>query len=516
MRMLIFLNQQERFRTVVSNRIAELNLPKALRKDATVMTQCLVTSDSVFFEKMSRAEQTEYFRKSLDFIEKRYGKENMVSATIHYDEKAPHMHVNFVPVTGDGRLSARDLFSPAKLRKLQDDYNRTCRENGYDLERGELHSKKEHLSVDEYKVQTRYDELKGKQAELERLESIDKDTILHAEKGRLTYSTKEVDAIKDQNRSLKVDGHDKDSQIKNLKNEVSKLQDSLSKLQSDLKGIKAPLERLKDLESENKALQEYLSTRPNLQQDLGRYEKRKEQAYRLGDRLVELKKGYQQITAERHKSIEMTKGLEDRIKECKESIPDLRQRQESLNASWERLRALEEQLEDTTGFFKGKQRNEIQSDIDKDNDATETLIKRLKADYNLVPEGISDRVAHLQGKIIDLQGEKQSQIRHTNECEQVRDGLIREYKYTKALSDTQYKAFAEISTRHDARAKLPDHDERHFRISRDDRAVILERMAEKYPNVVERCQMNFAQQDQLAKEKMVKQATKNIGLGRDR
>ena len=48
------LNQQEQFRTVVSNRIAELNLPKALRKDATVMTQCLVTSDSAFFEKMSR------------------------------------------------------------------------------------------------------------------------------------------------------------------------------------------------------------------------------------------------------------------------------------------------------------------------------------------------------------------------------------------------------------------------------------------------------------------------------
>ena len=56
---------------------------------------------------------------------------------------------------------------------------------------------------------------------------------------------------------------------------------------------------------------------------------------------MELKKGYQQITAERHKSIEKTKGLEDRIKECNKSIPDLEQRQEGLNASWERLRVLE-------------------------------------------------------------------------------------------------------------------------------------------------------------------------------
>jgi len=104
------------------------------------------------------------------------------------------------------------------------------------------------------------------------------------------------------------------------------------------------------------------------------------------------------------------------------------------------------------------------------NDVTQTLIKRLKADYNLVPEEIPDRVAYLQDKIIDLKGEKQTQIRYTNECEQLRDGLIREYKYTKALSDTQYKSFVEISSRHDARVKLPDHDERHFRTSRDDRA----------------------------------------------
>ena len=145
------------------------------------------------------------------------------------------------------------------------------------------------------------------------------------------------------------------------------------------------------------------------------------------------------------------------------------------------------------------------------------LVKLTQADYNLVPEGIPDRVAYLQGKIIDLQEEKQSQIRYTNEREQVRDGLIREYKYTKALSDTQYKAFVEISTRHDARAKLPDHDERHFRISRDDRTVILERMAEKYPNVVERCKENFAYKDQLDKGKNVmakRMPTNDMGMER--
>ena len=232
---------------------------------------------------------------------------------------------------------------------------------------------------------------------------------------------------------------------------------------------------------------------------------------------MELKKGYQQTMTERHQSIEKTKGLEGRIKACNKSIPDLGQRQEGLDASGERLKVLEGQQEDTKGFFKGKQKKEIQADIDKENDTTQTLIKRLKADYNLVPEGIPARVAYLQDKITDLQGEKQSKIRYTNECEQVRDGLIREYKYTKALSDTQYKAFVEISTRHDARTKLPDHDERHFRISRDDRAVILQRMAEKCPNVVEQCKGNFAYKDQLDREKNViskRIPTKDMGMER--
>ena len=141
---------------------------------------------------------------------------------------------------------------------------------------------------------------------------------------------------------------------------------------------------------------------------------------------MELKKGYQQIITERHQSIEKTKGLEDRIKECDKSIPDLGQRQGGLNASWERLGVLEGQLEDAKGIFKGKQRNEIHAEIDKEkeNDTTQTLIKRLEADYNIVPEGIPNKVAYLQVKIIDLQEEKQSQIKYTNKCEQVRDGLI--------------------------------------------------------------------------------------------
>jgi len=507
------LEQRERFRTVISGRIAELNLPRAIRKDATVMSQCLVTSDSAFFDKMSREEQTDYFRKSLDFIEKLYGKENMVSATVHYDEQTPHMHVNFVPVTADGRLSARDLFSPAKLRMLQDDYNRTCRENGYDLERGELHSQREHLSVEEYKVSTRYDELKVKQAELERLEGIDKKASLQAEKGKLTYSTKEVDAIKDQNRSLKVDGYNKDSRISELKDKASRARISLLEARSDLKGVKAPLERLKDLESENKALQAYSDKRPAMQKDMQTFHDLKEKAYQFGDNLVKRKTQYRQAMEEHHKSIEKTKALEVRFQEHNRSVSDLRQRQGNLNTSSERLDGLEGQLESTKGIFKILQRKEIQADIDKEKVILQELSDNLKTDYSIEADAIPSGVASLLDKKTELVKEKQTQIEYTNKCEQVKGIVIQEYKYTKALSDTQDKDFREISARHDALEKLSDRDdERHFRTSRDDRAWIVDRMQEQHPQNVERCQDNFAQKDQIDSKQMAKQATRNIDM----
>jgi len=507
------LNQQARFRTVISNRIAELNLPKALRKDATVMTQCLVTSDSVFFEEMSRAEQTDYFRKSLDFIEKRYGKENMVSATIHYDEKTPHMHVNFVPVTTDGRLSARDLFSPAKLRKLQDDYNRTCRENGYDLQRGELHSQKEHLSVEEYKVSTRYDELKAKQVELERLEGIDKKASLQAEKGRLTYSTKEVEAIKDQNSALKVDGYRKDREIDNLKHEVSRLQNGSSKLQSNLKDTKVPLERLKDLVSENRELQGYIEKRPELKKDMASFERQKKNAYDYGNAMANQKNKWFEANEERRKSIEQTYKLDKGVKECDSSIADLKDKKEQLNVTQGRIEGLEGQLEQIKGLFKGKDRKTLQEKIESEKASLKQQTDRLKADYNIEPSEIDRKVEAIDNWKCDLSHQKVAQVESTNQQEIIKDKAVKDYKYLKTMSEVQEPGFREISTRHEARANLPDHAERNFKIGRKDRAEILERMEEQHPNNAVKCRDLFDRQAQQEQQKaMTKTISKNIDV----
>lgn len=143
------------FTKKINERIAELKLSKAPRKDAVVMAQVLITSDYKFFENISQDEQKKFFRDSYDFICKQYGKENIISAIVHLDEMTPHMHINFVPVTSDGRLSAKDLFDrrTKSLNRLQDNFFEDVAK-GYGLERGEEGSNKKHLTVAELKLKT--------------------------------------------------------------------------------------------------------------------------------------------------------------------------------------------------------------------------------------------------------------------------------------------------------------------------------------------------------------------------
>ena len=86
-------------------------------------------------------------------------KENVMYCHCHLDESSPHIHVGIVPITPDGRLSAKTLFSPKTLEQLQTDFHRNVSSH-YGLERGEHHSKK-YLPIQKFKAQQA--KLKAKQ-----------------------------------------------------------------------------------------------------------------------------------------------------------------------------------------------------------------------------------------------------------------------------------------------------------------------------------------------------------------
>ena len=81
----------------------------------------VITASPEFFEGRKTAEVKAFFTEAVSFMEKKLGKGNIFSAVVHMDEKTPHLHLCFTPITQDGRLSAKDLskFSIAAIWHLR-------------------------------------------------------------------------------------------------------------------------------------------------------------------------------------------------------------------------------------------------------------------------------------------------------------------------------------------------------------------------------------------------------------
>ncbi|WP_291441157.1 MobV family relaxase [Desulfovibrio sp.] len=140
----------------IQNRIDDLLLVKAVRKDAVHMCGLIVSSDSAFFEKLSPEDTRRFFEESKAFLTEFIGAENVISAMVHMDEKTPHMHFLHVPVTPDGRLNANKIYTRESLKKLQTELPRHLQSRGFDLQRGIEQvpgAAKKHLDTREFKQQ---------------------------------------------------------------------------------------------------------------------------------------------------------------------------------------------------------------------------------------------------------------------------------------------------------------------------------------------------------------------------
>ena len=112
-----------------------------VRRDSVMMVETLITASPEFMNSLPPEEQKEYFTRALEFLSERVGKQNILSAVVHMDEKTPHMHLSFVPITQDGRLCAKEILgNKKKLTWWQDEFWKHMVEKYPDLERGEAAS----------------------------------------------------------------------------------------------------------------------------------------------------------------------------------------------------------------------------------------------------------------------------------------------------------------------------------------------------------------------------------------
>mgnify|MGYP005841945955 FL=1 len=108
------------------------------RKDSTRFVDTLITASPEFFKGKPPKEIQAFFQRAADFLIQRVGRENIVSAVVHMDERTPHIHLTFVPLTKDNRLCAKEILGKrASLSRWQDDFHAYMVEKYPDLERGE-------------------------------------------------------------------------------------------------------------------------------------------------------------------------------------------------------------------------------------------------------------------------------------------------------------------------------------------------------------------------------------------
>ncbi|MDE7363003.1 MAG: plasmid recombination protein [Oscillospiraceae bacterium] len=221
---------------------------KSIRKDAVLMCEVLFTSDKAFFERLSDEQERAFFADCYKFAADRYGEENIISAVVHKDEKTPHLHLDFVPLTTDGRLSAKSVLGGKKdLQKLQDDFFAEVgrkweleRGNRADLDDPNAEKPRKHLETVELKRKTEMElaemkkaaviaenqlkELKGKVLSAQELKAIEGKRSLGGALKNVSW---------EEWQSVKATAEQSTAESTELKKENDKLQSENKKLLED-------------------------------------------------------------------------------------------------------------------------------------------------------------------------------------------------------------------------------------------------------------------------------------------
>lgn len=146
------------------------HLKGQIKKVSNVMCELVITSDKEFFENIGEQETKRYFETAYKFVAEyqNLGEQFIVSAKVHLDESTPHLHIVFIPVVHTINKKGKQIHKIAcsefwkgreSYRILQDKFYKYITDNGFDLERGKSTSIK-HLSVEEYKKVTNYENIK--------------------------------------------------------------------------------------------------------------------------------------------------------------------------------------------------------------------------------------------------------------------------------------------------------------------------------------------------------------------
>ena len=132
-----------------------------------VADELLFTATNRFFKNMSNEDLMKWANTCMEFVyeDLKYKKEQVLHATLHVDEKTPHIHCVDVPLVRKvDKISNTERYTISKkqfikdkihLSQLQDKYHQRLTEKGFDLERGIKGSDNVNINIKDLKKITR-------------------------------------------------------------------------------------------------------------------------------------------------------------------------------------------------------------------------------------------------------------------------------------------------------------------------------------------------------------------------
>lgn len=216
------------------------------RSNSVVALDTIYTASPRFFQGRTNEENDQFFRDCLQFHQDRFG--HVVSAVIHYDESTPHMHVISVPLTRDGRLSARDVIgNRTKMRQAQTEFFEQVG-RGYGLERGVQQDgpeKAEHITAQEHRLREVQQET---QRELDRLGAVRHREQTERERARRLR--RQADEQQAENRQLKATASQIRGDMERQQRIAGQLADMNQRARREFAQTKKQVEQMKEQASQ--------------------------------------------------------------------------------------------------------------------------------------------------------------------------------------------------------------------------------------------------------------------------
>lgn len=139
------------------NVIQQSEVSRKVQKDAVLYCPIILSgSHERMIQLREHDSLDDWMKDNRKFIADKYGEENIISFAMHADELTPHIHVSIVPIIKENkkgkestRLSARDMFNPGELKKLQTEYAEAMRKWGFERGMDSKETRAKHQEVKE-------------------------------------------------------------------------------------------------------------------------------------------------------------------------------------------------------------------------------------------------------------------------------------------------------------------------------------------------------------------------------